>query len=199
MSLPIGTTLPVSLALILGLPMPGWGGSVRGTEDSAAAPADTGNGSAARPDSHVWADTLPETDRQPSGATPPIAQPPATARDTPPAGVPEPSGRATEKTGLTVSQAEYEGWRQYSVHCARCHGQDLLPNPVAANLLTSLGPGGPISSEGEFFQVVSEGRPERGMPAFKSILSPEQIRAIYAYAQGRAEKRIPPGRPQRPN
>jgi mono/diheme cytochrome c family protein len=199
MNSPIGKTLPVSLALILGLPLPSCGGSVRGTEDSAAAPADTGNGRVARPDSHVWVDTLAETDRQPSGATPPIAQPPATARDTPPAGVPEPSGQTTGNTGSKVGQEEYEGWRQYSVNCARCHGQDLLPNPVAGNLLTSLGPGGPISSEGEFFQVVSEGRLERGMPAFKAILSPEQIRAIYAYAQGRAEKRIPPGRPQRPS
>jgi mono/diheme cytochrome c family protein len=94
-----------------------------------------------------------------------------------------------------VSQVEYEGWRQYSVHCARCHGQDVLGNPVAANLLTSLGPGGPIDTPEKFFQVVSEGRPERGMPASKGIMTPEQIRAVYAYVKGRAEKRIPPGRP----
>ena len=98
-----------------------------------------------------------------------------------------------------MSQAEYDGWRQYSVNCARCHGQDVLPNPVAANLLVSLGPGGPIDSEQKFLQVVSEGRPERGMPAFKSILTPEQIRAIYAYVKGRAEKRIPAGRPTSPS
>jgi mono/diheme cytochrome c family protein len=49
-------------------------------------------------------------------------------RDSPPEGaqVPAPKG---------VSKIEYEGWRQYSVNCARCHGQDVLPNPVAANLL----------------------------------------------------------------
>jgi mono/diheme cytochrome c family protein len=46
-----------------------------------------------------------------------------------------------------------------------------------------------------FAPVVQEGRPERGMPAFKSILTPAQIKAIYAYVKGRAEKRIPPGRP----
>jgi mono/diheme cytochrome c family protein len=97
-----------------------------------------------------------------------------------------------------VSRVEYEGWRQYSANCARCHGQDLLPNPVAANLLISLAPGGPSDTPEEFRQVVSEGRPDKGMPAFKSILTPEQIDAIYAYAKGRAEKRIPPGRPVKP-
>ena len=100
--------------------------------------------------------------------------------------------------GMRFSQLEYEGWRQYSANCARCHGQDALPNPVAANLLISAAPGGPVDSEQEFVQVVTEGRPDRGMPAFKSILTPDQTKAIYAYVRGRAEKRLPPGRPERP-
>ena len=97
-----------------------------------------------------------------------------------------------------MSAAEYEGWRQYSVHCARCHGQDALPNPVAANLLVSLAPGGPMASQETFAGVVLKGRPERGMPAFEGVLSQEQVGAIYAYLKGRAEKRIPPGRPKQP-
>jgi mono/diheme cytochrome c family protein len=97
-----------------------------------------------------------------------------------------------------VNQAEYEGWRQYSVNCARCHGQDVLPNPVAANLLVSLAPGGPIDSKEKFAQVVIQGRPERGMPAFKGVLTQSQTEAIYAYVKGRADKRIPPGRPEQP-
>ena len=100
--------------------------------------------------------------------------------------------------GASFSQAEYEGWRQYSVNCARCHGQDVLPNPVAANLLISVAPGGPVASEQKFVQIVSEGRPDRGMPGFKSILTPDQIKASYAYVKGRAEKRLPPGRPAPP-
>jgi mono/diheme cytochrome c family protein len=104
----------------------------------------------------------------------------------------------TSQSGARFSQAEYEGWRQYSVNCARCHGQDVLPNPVAANLLISVAPGGPMASEQNFVQVVSEGRPDRGMPAFKSIMTPDQIKATYAYVKGRAEKRLPPGRPEGP-
>jgi mono/diheme cytochrome c family protein len=97
-----------------------------------------------------------------------------------------------------VSRLEYEGWRQYSVHCARCHGQDVLPNPVAANLLISLGPGGAVNSESKFAEIVLAGRPERGMPSSKGVLTPGQIKAIYAYVKARADKRIPPGRPQNP-
>jgi mono/diheme cytochrome c family protein len=97
-----------------------------------------------------------------------------------------------------VTAAEYEGWRQYSVHCARCHGQDVLPNPVAANLLISLAPGGPVNSREKFSGIVTVGRPARGMPAFGNVLTPDQIKAIYPYVQGRAAKRIPPGRPASP-
>jgi mono/diheme cytochrome c family protein len=107
-----------------------------------------------------------------------------------------PAARAQE--GAAVSAVEYEGWRQYNVHCARCHGQDALPNPVAANLLTSLAPGGPSADQKTFTTVVMEGRTSRGMPAFKGALEPAQVEAIYQYLKGRAEKRIPPGRPQQP-
>ena len=118
-------------------------------------------------------------------------------RDTVRAG-PDSAAQQTSQGTARFSQAEYEGWRQYSVNCARCHGQDVLPNPVAANLLISVAPGGPMASEQSFVQVVSEGRPDRGMPAFKGAATPEQIKAMYAYVKGRAEKRLPSGRPEEP-
>jgi len=108
------------------------------------------------------------------------------------------SGEAQER-GSRVTAAEYEGWRQYSVHCARCHGQDVLGNPVAANLLESTKQGGPVAGTDAFARVVAEGRPERGMPAFEGILSAEQMDVIYAYVKGRADARIAPGRPTRPS
>jgi mono/diheme cytochrome c family protein len=107
------------------------------------------------------------------------------------------AGQATAQGG-DVSPTEYQGWRQYSVQCARCHGQDAVPNPVAANLLKSLAPGGPAAKKGTFTQVVAEGREEGGMPPFKETMTPEQIDAVYAYLKGRAEKKIPPGRPKEP-
>jgi mono/diheme cytochrome c family protein len=107
--------------------------------------------------------------------------------------------RAAAQEAPTVNEAEYEGWRQYNVHCARCHGQDALPNPVAANLLTSLAPGGPTADQATFTKVVMEGRTNRGMPAFKGTVEPAQVDAMYSYLKGRAEKRIAPGRPKRPS
>ena len=147
------------------------------------------------------AETPPITPADTTVATPPIA--PADAPmpvDTPPGAAEQADSGQQKAQGQApqVSQVEYEGWRQYSVNCARCHGQDVLPNPVAANLLVSLAPGGPIDSPAKFAQVVSDGRQHRGMPAFKGVLTPDQIQAIYAYVKGRADKRIPPGRPAQP-
>ncbi len=105
---------------------------------------------------------------------------------------------AAAQDAPVVSEVEYEGWRQYNVHCARCHGQDALPNPVAANLLASLAPGGPAADKAVFTKVVMEGRTDRGMPAFKETVEPPQVDAMYAYLKGRAEKRIPAGRPKQP-
>jgi mono/diheme cytochrome c family protein len=108
------------------------------------------------------------------------------------------TGQVAGQEGGKVSALEHEGWRQYSVQCARCHGQDVLPNPVAANLLVSLAPGGPAADKATFTKVVMDGRSERGMPAFAKTMTPDQVDAVYAYVKGRAEKRIPAGRPEEP-
>jgi mono/diheme cytochrome c family protein len=106
--------------------------------------------------------------------------------------------RLAGQEGGTVSPSEYEGWRQYSAQCARCHGQDALPNPVAANLLQSLAPGGPVADQGAFSKVVMDGRKERGMPGFEETMTAAQVDAVYAYLKGRVERRIAPGRPREP-
>ena len=109
------------------------------------------------------------------------------------------SVRAQEEGGSRVSAVEHEGWRQYSVQCARCHGQDVLPNPVAANLLESTKKGGPMAEKEAFTRLVIDGRTNRGMPAFKGTLTAEQTDAIYAYVKGRADGRISAGRPAEPS
>jgi mono/diheme cytochrome c family protein len=192
------TNTPIVLTLLLGLGSAGCNPKSSGNDEAGPAPVDTA-AQPSRADTTAAPNPVDSTfapGPDTSVATPPITPPPQ-QRDTPPAGAAKPSQPAGG-AGAKLSRQEYEGWRQYSVNCARCHGQDVLPNPVAANLLISLGPGGAIDSPEKFFQVTSEGRPDRGMPAFKSILSPEQINSIYAYVKGRAEKRIPPGRPANP-
>jgi mono/diheme cytochrome c family protein len=188
----------IVLALLLGLGSAGCNPKFSGSDEAGPAPVDTAS-QPSRADTTAApnpADSTLAPGPDTAVATPPITPSPQQS-DTPPAGAAKPSQPAGGAGGK-FSRQEYEGWRQYSVNCARCHGQDALPNPVAANLLTSVGPGGPMASPEKFFQVVSEGRPERGMPGFKSLTSPEQINAVYAYVKGRAEKRLPPGRPASP-
>jgi mono/diheme cytochrome c family protein len=188
----------IVLALLLGLGSAGCNPKSSGSDEAGPAPVDTAS-QPSRADTTAApnpADSTFAPGPDTAVATPPITPAPQQS-DTPPAGAAKPSQPAGGAGGK-FSRQEYEGWRQYSVNCARCHGQDVLPNPVAANLLISVGPGGPMASPEKFFQVVSEGRPERGMPGFKSLMSPEQINSVYAYVKGRAEKRLPPGRPASP-
>ncbi len=114
--------------------------------------------------------------------------------------MPRPAGAQGEagKGGAKVSAEEYEGWRQYNANCARCHGQDALPNPVAANLLKSLSEAGPVRDKEAFTTVVMKGRSAKGMPAFAKQLDAAKVGAIHSYLVGRADKRIPVGRPKRP-
>ena len=58
----------------------------------------------------------------------------------------------------TVSQEVYDGWKQYNLNCARCHGEDVLGTTIAPHLLVSLKPEGPINTKEAFLQVVCAGR-----------------------------------------
>ena len=112
-------------------------------------------------------------------------------------GAPDAASAQGRQRAPQLDAESYEGWRQYSAHCARCHGQDVLGNPVAADLLVSAKTGGPVSSQEAFVAVVKAGRPDRGMPSFASTLSDAHTNAIYVYVKGRADGKIPAGRPAR--
>jgi mono/diheme cytochrome c family protein len=96
----------------------------------------------------------------------------------------------------TVSQEVYDGWKQYNLNCARCHGEDVLGTTIAPHLIVSVKPDGPINTKELFNKTVCDGRPEKGMPAWCPLgLDMEKIQAIYAYVKGRSEGAIHPGRP----
>jgi hypothetical protein len=96
----------------------------------------------------------------------------------------------------TVSQQVYDGWKQYNLNCARCHGEDVLGTTIAAHLIVSVRPDGPIHSKELFTKTVCEGRPEKGMPAWCPLgMERPTIEAIYAYVKGRSEGKLHPGRP----
>jgi mono/diheme cytochrome c family protein len=98
----------------------------------------------------------------------------------------------------TVSQEVYEGWKQFNLNCARCHGEDVLGTTIAPHLIVSLRPDGPINTKEAFLQVVCAGRPDKGMPAWCSLgMDPGTIEKIYAYVKARSDSKMSPGRPAR--
>jgi len=96
----------------------------------------------------------------------------------------------------TVSQEVYDGWKQYNLNCARCHGEDVLGTTIAPHLLLSLKPDGPMNTAELFVQTVCAGRPDKGMPAWCALgLEMDKINAIYTYVKGRSDAKLAPGRP----
>lgn len=96
----------------------------------------------------------------------------------------------------TVPQQVYDGWKQYNLNCARCHGEDVQGTTIAPHLLVSVKPDGPINTKELFVQTVCAGRPEKGMPAWCTLgMEMPTIEAIYAYVKGRSEAKLHPGRP----
>lgn len=96
----------------------------------------------------------------------------------------------------TVSQAVYDGWKQFNLNCARCHGEDVSGTTIAPHLILSLKPDGPINSKELFISTVCSGRPEKGMPAWCSLgMEIDKIQDIYLYVKGRSDAKISPGRP----
>jgi hypothetical protein len=98
----------------------------------------------------------------------------------------------------TVDQATYDGWKQYNLNCARCHGEDVAGTTIAPHLIMSLKPDGPINTQEAFIQVVCAGRPEKGMPSWCALgMDPAKIKEMYLYVKGRSEGKLHPGRPAR--
>jgi mono/diheme cytochrome c family protein len=96
----------------------------------------------------------------------------------------------------TVTQQVYDGWKQFNLNCARCHGEDVLGTTIAPHLIVSLKPDGPINTKELFMQTVCAGRPEKGMPAWCALgLDMQKISDIYLYVKGRSDAKISPGRP----
>ncbi len=96
----------------------------------------------------------------------------------------------------TESQAVYDGWKQFNLNCARCHGEDVQGTTIAPHLIVSLRPNGPINTKELFVQTVCAGRPEKGMPAWCALgLGMDKINDIYQYVKGRSDGKIHPGRP----
>jgi mono/diheme cytochrome c family protein len=101
----------------------------------------------------------------------------------------------------TVSPAAYDGFKQFQLNCARCHGDFGVGSSFAPALVVSLSDTGRFKT-GEratkelFIATVCGGRADKGMPSWCALgLEMDKIQAIYAYLSGRAGGTIGAGRP----
>jgi mono/diheme cytochrome c family protein len=96
----------------------------------------------------------------------------------------------------TVTPPVYQGWKQYALNCARCHGDWGVGTSFAPALVESVKPSGTIPTAELFLSTVCAGRPDKGMPAWCTLgLEMEAMQVIYAYLLERSEGRIGLGRP----
>jgi mono/diheme cytochrome c family protein len=98
----------------------------------------------------------------------------------------------------TVDVALYKAWQQYSLQCARCHGEDGQGTSFAPSLLVALRPDGHAPSREEFLSILTKGREDKGMPsAAKLGLDSVYFDGLYQYLKGRSDGRLHGGRPAR--
>lgn len=122
----------------------------------------------------------------------PSAPPPPGADPTP---TPDPYHPAPRDT---VDLAAYKGWQQFSLQCARCHGEDAQGTSFGPSLLVALRPDGHAPTREKFLSVLTDGRPDKGMPsAAKMGVDSAYFEGLYQYLKGRSDGRLHGGRPAR--
>ena len=128
----------------------------------------------------------------------PAAQPAATstpAATSAPAAAPDPYHLPPRDT---VDGPLYKAWQQYSLQCARCHGEDAQGSSFGPSLLTALKPDGEVPTKGEFLHVLGGARSAKGMPsAAKMGIDSVYFDGLYEYLKGRSDGRFHGGRPAR--
>ena len=85
----------------------------------------------------------------------------------------------------------YNGWKWWHVYCYRCHGTDAIATATAPSLIGE----NEKMSRAAFIKVVREGVKDKGMAAWDKMLDPKQMGQLYVYVRARADKVLPPGRP----
>jgi hypothetical protein len=192
-------------------------------ESAAAAPADTSHKAPGAKDSTTGKSATatkkkaaaPSAPAKPKPAAPSAAAPSAAAKPTPQPAAQDTGAKKAAAQDTTTQTAEaplrdayhsapldtvpndvYQGWKQFNLNCARCHGEDVLGTSIAPHLIMSLKPDGPINTKELFISTVCAGRPQKGMPAWCSLgLGMDKIEQIYLYVKGRSDAKIHPGRP----
>jgi mono/diheme cytochrome c family protein len=96
----------------------------------------------------------------------------------------------------TVTPVVYQGWKQFALNCARCHGDFGVGTSFAPALVESVKPAGGVPTPELFIQTVCAGRMDKGMPAWCALgLEMDAMQSIYAYLLERANGKVGIGRP----
>ena len=85
----------------------------------------------------------------------------------------------------------YNGWKWWHVYCYRCHGTDALGTTTAPSLIEA----NEKMPRAQFIRIVREGVKDKGMQAWDKLLDAKQMGQLYVYVRARADKVLPPGRP----
>ena len=88
-------------------------------------------------------------------------------------------------------KAVYDGWKWWHVYCYRCHGTDAVGTTNAPALIDP----NEKMSRAQFLKIVREGVKDKGMAAWDKLLDAKQMGQLYVYVRARADKVLPPGRP----
>jgi quinoprotein dehydrogenase-associated probable ABC transporter substrate-binding protein len=116
-------------------------------------------------------------------------------------GVAPAPGGDTVRDSLLVPDSIYQGWKWFHVYCFRCHGEDAIGgvNPAAPDLRWALNSTGGSLPRDSFVTTALNGRPAKGMPAWKQMLDTSAIQELYQYVKARSDGWLKPGRPHRPS
>jgi mono/diheme cytochrome c family protein len=101
------------------------------------------------------------------------------------------SPAAAAQDSKELYQNVYNGWKWWHVYCYRCHGTNAVGGTLAPNLTD---PNEKLTLK-EFLKKVREGSPDQGMQAWDKLLDDKQITQLHWYVRARADKVLPPGRP----
>jgi mono/diheme cytochrome c family protein len=99
--------------------------------------------------------------------------------------------QATAPPASQIYTDVYNGWKWWHVYCYRCHGQNAIGGSLAPNLID---PNAKVNLK-EFLRVVKNGSDDGSMQPWDKLLDDKQITQLYYYVMARADKVLPPGRP----
>ena len=98
---------------------------------------------------------------------------------------------ASAQAGSAVYTDVYNGWKWWHVYCYRCHGMNAIGGSLAPNLID---PNAKLPLK-QFLIMVRNGSADGAMQPWDKLLDDRQITQLYYYVMARADKILPPGRP----